>query len=40
MANVTIANPMAINGQATTDADKLALALKVFSGEHFDFINL
>lgn len=33
MANVTIANPMAINGQATTDADKLALALKVFSGE-------
>lgn len=33
MANVTIANPMAINGAATTDADKLALALKVFSGE-------
>ena len=33
MANVTIANPMAINGVATTDADKLALALKVFSGE-------
>lgn len=33
MANVTIANPMAINGQAETDADKLALALKVFSGE-------
>lgn len=33
MANVTIANPMAINGQATTDDDKLALALKVFSGE-------
>ena len=33
MPNVTIANPMAINGQATTDADKLALALKVFSGE-------
>lgn len=33
MANVTIANPMAINGQAATDADKLALALKVFSGE-------
>ena len=33
MANVTIANPMAINGEATTDADKLALALKVFSGE-------
>lgn len=33
MANVTIANPMSINGQATTDADKLALALKVFSGE-------
>lgn len=33
MANVTIANPMSINGKATTDADKLALALKVFSGE-------
>ena len=33
MANVTIANPMSINGQATTEADKLALALKVFSGE-------
>lgn len=33
MPNVTIANPMAINGQATSDADKLALALKVFSGE-------
>ena len=33
MANVTIANPMSINGQATTDADKLALALNVFSGE-------
>ena len=33
MANVTIANPMAINGAATTDAEKLALALKVFSGE-------
>lgn len=33
MANVTIANPMAINGVATTEADKLALALKVFSGE-------
>lgn len=33
MANVTIANPMSINGQAATDADKLALALKVFSGE-------
>ena len=33
MPNVTIANPMSINGQATTDADKLALALKVFSGE-------
>ena len=33
MANVTIANPMSVNGQATTDADKLALALKVFSGE-------
>ena len=33
MANVTIANPMAINGKASTDAEKLALALKVFSGE-------
>ena len=33
MANVTIANPMSINGQAASDADKLALALKVFSGE-------
>lgn len=33
MANVTIANPMAANGVATTDAEKLALALKVFSGE-------
>ena len=33
MANVTIAKPMAINGPAETDADKLALALKVFSGE-------
>lgn len=33
MANVTIANPMSINGQASTDAEKLALALKVFSGE-------
>ena len=33
MASVTIANPMSINGQATSDADKLALALKVFSGE-------
>ena len=33
MANVTISNPMSINGVASTDADKLALALKVFSGE-------
>ena len=33
MANVTIANPMAINGATATDAEKLALALKVFSGE-------
>lgn len=33
MANVTIANPMSINGAASTDAEKLALALKVFSGE-------
>ena len=27
MANVTIANPMAVNGVATTDVDKLALHL-------------
>lgn len=33
MANVTIANPMSANGVASTDAEKLALALKVFSGE-------
>lgn len=33
MANVKIATPMAKNGVATTDADKLALALKVFAGE-------
>ena len=33
MPNVTIANPMSINGAASTDAEKLALALKVFSGE-------
>lgn len=33
MANVKIANPMAIKGVATTDADKLALALKTFAGE-------
>jgi len=33
MANVTIANPMAANGVAGTDAEKLALALKVFAGE-------
>ena len=33
MANVTIANPMAANGVASSDANKLALALKVFSGE-------
>ena len=33
MANVKIANPMAKNGVAATDADKLALALKVFAGE-------
>ena len=33
MANVIIANPMAKNGVATTDADKLALALKTFAGE-------
>lgn len=33
MANVTIANPMAVGNAATTDAEKLALALKIFSGE-------
>lgn len=33
MSNVSIANPMAANGVATTDAEKLALALKVFAGE-------
>lgn len=33
MANVTIANPMAINGLATNTDQQLALALKVFSGE-------
>lgn len=33
MANVTIANPMANRGVASTDADKLALGLKVFAGE-------
>ena len=33
MANVTIANPMAIGGAASTTDEKLALALKVFSGE-------
>ncbi len=33
MANVTIATPMAIGGAATTTDEKLALALKVFSGE-------
>lgn len=33
MANVNIANPMAKNGVAATDADKLALALKAFAGE-------
>lgn len=33
MPNVTIANPMAANGVATTNADKLALALKLFAGE-------
>ena len=33
MSSVTIANPMAANGQAGTDAEKLALALKVFAGE-------
>lgn len=33
MANITIASPMAIGTQTATDAQKLALALKVFSGE-------
>ena len=33
MANVTIATPMASGGVAATTEDKLALALKVFSGE-------
>ena len=33
MPNVTIANPMANRGVAVTDADKLALGLKVFAGE-------
>lgn len=33
MANVTIATPMAIGGAASTDEEKLALALKMFSGE-------
>lgn len=33
MADITIAHPMAIGTATTTDADKLALALKVFSGE-------
>ena len=33
MANVMIANPMANRGVATTDADKLTLALKTFAGE-------
>lgn len=33
MANITIANPMAVGNATATDAEKLALALKVFSGE-------
>lgn len=33
MADITIAHPMAIGTTTSTDADKLALALKVFSGE-------
>lgn len=33
MPNVTIATPMAVNGLATTDEQKLNLALKMFSGE-------
>ena len=33
MADITISHPMAIGTQTATDAQKLALALKVFSGE-------
>lgn len=33
MADIKIATPMAIGTQTASDADKLALALKVFSGE-------
>ena len=33
MADIRVANPMAIGTKTTTDADKLALALKIFSGE-------
>lgn len=39
MANITIASPMAIGGTVATDADKLALALKVFSGETLTAFN-
>lgn len=33
MADVKISTPMAIGSNTTTEANKLALALKVFSGE-------
>lgn len=33
MANINIAHPMAVGGVVATEADKLKLALKVFSGE-------
>lgn len=33
MADITIAHPMAIGTATSTDAEKLALALKIFSGE-------
>lgn len=33
MADITIAHPMAIGNATSTDAEKLALALKIFSGE-------
>lgn len=33
MANITIASPMALGDATSTDAEKLALALKLFSGE-------
>ena len=39
MADITISHPMAVGTAATTDADKLALALKVFSGETLTAFN-